>query len=343
MQVSRQKNFVMPEVRESVRHSIVVPLYNERENIVQLYEQLKETLELLGDSFELVFVDDGSTDESASLLRDIALEDGRVTVITLPRNSGKSAALGAGFEVALGDYIVTMDGDLQHHSSDIPRFVEKLREGFDIVCGQRVHHSGGPWIERMSNRAANWITAKLSGVRIHDFGSGFKAYKREFVAQLPVYGEMQRLIPILALRQGCRICEIPITIAPREHGASKYGFLQKVPFFFDLITVRFLTGYLSRPMHFFGTAGIAAAFVGSIIAFWLLLENLIYHTNVLQEHGPMMFFATVLILSGMQLFALGLLAEMQVRHFHDRLGGRASYTVTGARHPAKKNDQTIRH
>ncbi len=134
MQVSGEINPAMSEVRENVRHSIVVPLYNERENIVQLYEQLKETMELLGDSFELVFVDDGSTDDSAGLLRDIALQDGRVTVITLPRNSGKSAALGAGFEVALGDYIVTMDGDLQHHSSDIPRFVEKLREGFDIAA-----------------------------------------------------------------------------------------------------------------------------------------------------------------------------------------------------------------
>jgi len=334
---------MMPEVRESVRHSIVVPLYNERENILRLYKQLKETMESLGDSFELVFVDDGSTDESSNLLRNIALQDGRVTVITLPRNSGKSSALGAGFEVALGDYIITMDGDLQHHAADIPRFVEKLEEGCDIVCGQRLQRSGEPWMQRMPNRALNWITAKLSGVRIHDFGSGFKAYKREFVAQLPVYGEMQWLIPILALRQGCRICEIPIAIAPREHGASKYGFLQKVPFFFDLITVRFLTGYLSRPMHFFGSGGIVAAFAGGLIAFWLLMENFIYHTNVLQEHGPMMFFATVLILSGMQLFALGLLAEMQVRHFHDRVGGRSLYTVTGARHLTKKNEETIRH
>jgi glycosyltransferase involved in cell wall biosynthesis len=342
MQSSRPKILMTTAVRETVRHSIVVPLYNERDNLLQLYEQLKETMEALGDSFELVLVDDGSTDESSSLLRDIALQDGRVTVVTLPRNSGKSAALGAGFEVALGDYIVTMDGDLQHHASDIPRFIEKLREGFDIVCGQRLQRTGDPWMQRLSNRAANWIMAKFSGVRIHDFGSGFKSYKREFVAQLPVYGEMELLIPILALRQGCRICEIPINIAPREHGVSKYGFLRKVPFFFDLITVRFLAGYLSRPMHFFGTAGIAATFAGSAIAFWLLMENFIYHTNVLQEHGPMMFFSTVLILSGMQLFALGLLAEMQVRHFYDRVGGRPPYTVTGARHLAKKNDETIR-
>src|SRR5271154_2811733 len=231
----------MSEAQETVRHSIIVPLYNERENIVHLYGHLKETLEAMGDSFELVFVDDGSTDDSAALLREIASQDGRVTVVTLPRNAGKSAALGAGFDVALGDYIVTMDGDLQHDSADIPRFITKLREGYDIVCGQRLEHAGVPKMQQISNRAANWVSAKLSGLPIHDFGGGFKAYKREYVAQLPVYGEMQRLIPILALRQGSRICEIPITVVPREHGTSKYGFLQKVPFFFDLITARFLT------------------------------------------------------------------------------------------------------
>jgi glycosyltransferase involved in cell wall biosynthesis len=332
----------MTDVREPVKYSVVVPLYNERESILPLYENLRDTLEALGSAFECVFVDDGSTDESAHLLREIAVQDGRVTVVTLPWNSGKSAALGAAFDVALGDYIITMDGDLQHSSADIPRFIEKLESGYDIVCGRRLEHTDISWLERVSNRAANWITAKLSGVRIHDFGSGFKAYRRELIAQMPVYGELQRLIPILALRRGSRICEIPITISPREHGTSKYGFLQKIPFFFDLITVRFLTGYLSRPMHFFGTAGIAAASTGGMIALWLLTETLLRHTNVLQEHGPMMFFATVLILAGMQLFAVGLLAELQVRHYHDRMGGRPPYTVTGARHLAKKNEESIR-
>ncbi len=332
----------MSEVDERVCHSIVVPLYNEMDSILALYEQLKETMEFLGDSFELVFVDDGSTDGSANLLRDIALQDGRVTVIKLPRNFGKSAALAAGFDVALGDYIVTMDGDLQHDPADIPRFIEKLRDGFDIVCGRRIEHAGISRIQRMFNRIANWTAAKLCGVKISDFGSGFKAYKREFVAKLPVYGELQRLIPILALRRGCRICEIPIAILPREQGKSKYGLGQKVPFLFDLITVRFLSAYLSRPMHFFGTAGIAAVSVGSFIGFWLLASTWIFHMNVLQEHGPLMFFATVLIISGMQLFALGLLAEMQLRLYHDRPRGEASYIVSTSRHLSRKNDETIR-
>jgi glycosyltransferase involved in cell wall biosynthesis len=332
----------MSEMDERVCHSIVIPLYNERENIVPLYEQLKETMETLGDSFELVFVDDGSTDGSSNLLRDIALQDGRVTIIKLPRNSGKSAALAAGFDVALGDYIITMDGDLQHDSNDVPRFIEKLREGYDIVCGRRLERAGASWFERVSNRTANWVAAKLSGVDIRDFGSGFKAYKRDLVAQLAVYGELQRLIPILALGRGCRVCEIPIAISARTQGTSKYGFLQKVPFFFDLITVRFLSAYLSRPMHFFGTAGIAAITFGSSIGFWLLARNWIYHTNVLQEHGPLMIFASVLIISGMQLFVLGLLAEMQLRLYHDRPRGRESYTVSAGRDFAKKNSERFR-
>lgn len=333
----------MTELQEPIHYCVVIPLYNEQENILPLYEHLKETLETLGRPFECVFVDDGSTDESPILLRDIAMQDARVTVVTLPRNTGKSAALGAGFDVATGDYIITMDGDLQHNSADILRFIEKLDEGYDIVCGRRLDHSEGSWLQRFSNRAANWLTAKLSGVRIHDFGSGFKAYRRELVAQLPIYGELQRLIPLLALRQGCRICEIPISVAPREHGESKYGLLRKLPFFFDLITVRFLMGYLSRPMHFFGTAGILGASAGSLIGFWLLWENMVYHKNVLEEHGPMMFFATVLILSGIQVFALGLLAELQVRHYHDRLRGRAPYTVTRTPQVSKKNEESIRH
>jgi len=332
----------MSDGNEHVRYSVVVPLYNERDNILPLYESLRDTLEALGAPFECLFVDDGSTDESAQLLKDISVQDRRITVVTLPWNSGKSAALGAAFAVALGDYIITMDGDLQHSAADIPRFIEQLDAGHDVVCGRRVERAEVPWLLRLPNRLANWLTARLSGVRIHDFGSGFKAYRRELISRMPVYGELQRLIPILALRRGGRICEIPIVIAPREHGNSKYGLLQKIPFLFDLITVRFLTKYLSRPMHFFGAAGIVAASTGGLIAVWLMIESLIYHTNVLQEHGPMMFFATVLILAGMQLFAVGLLAEMQVRHYHDRLSGRPPYTVAGARHFDGKNEESLR-
>jgi hypothetical protein len=327
----------MEDGPKQVKYSVVVPLYNERANILQLYEALRDTLEALGSPFECVLVDDGSTDESAHLLQGLASEDSRIVVVTLPWNSGKSAALRAAFDVARGDYIVTMDGDLQHSASDIPRFVENLEAGNDIVCGRRMEHTEISWPQQVANRAANWALAKLSGVPIHDFGSGYKAYRRELIVQLPLYGELQRLIPIMALRRGRRICEIPIVVAPRKSGVSKYGLLQKLPFLFDLITVRFLTSYMSRPMHFFGTAGIAASFVGVGIAAWLMIETLLQHTVVFQEHGPMMFFATVLILAGIQLFAIGLLAEMQVRHYHDRLSGHPPYTVTRSRSIADEN------
>jgi glycosyltransferase involved in cell wall biosynthesis len=226
------------EGQQLVRYSIAIPLYNERDSIMPLYQRIKETMESVGRPFECVFVDDGSTDDSLQLLREIALVDSRVTVVGLRQNAGKSQALSAAFSVARGDFIVTMDGDLQHDPADIPRFVDKLEEGFDIVCGRRTERPEESWMQRMSNRVANWVLRSLTGIRIHDWGGGFKAYRRNLVSDLPIYGELQRLIPVLALRRGARVCEIPITIAPRKHGVSKYGMVRKLPVFFDLITVR---------------------------------------------------------------------------------------------------------
>ena len=323
---------------ESVRYSIVVPLYNERESITPLYGRLKETLDLIGRPFECVFVDDGSTDGSFQLLQEIALIDSRVTVVRLRQNAGKSVALWAGFSEACGDYVITMDGDLQHDATDIPRFIEKLEQGYDIVCGWRDRHEGS-WSQRASTWCANWVLAKLTGVRIHDFGVGFKAYRRELVSEVPIYGELQRLIPVLALRPGTRISEVPITTQPREHGVSKYGMIRKLPVFFDLLTVRFMLRYLSRPLHFFGTAGVVGIFTGSGIGLWLLWE-LVRGVNVIDQHGPLLVFAAVLIVSGLQLFALGLLAEMQVRHHYQGRGRSTPYDVACVIR-AQKNEEAV--
>lgn len=318
-------------IDEAVRYSVVVPLYNERENIRPLYQRLKETMEQLGHSFECVLVDDGSADGSASLLRELALADGRVTVVTLRKNAGKSAALCAGFSVALGDYIITMDGDLQHDPADLPLFTGKLEEGFDIVCGWRQQRLEGSRFGRLLGRFANWMIAKLSGVPIHDFGGGFKAYRRELVSQLPLYGELQRFIPILAFQRGSTICEVPLTTRVRERGVSKYGFASKIPFLFDLLTVRFLLKYLSRPLHFFGTAGLVTGFSGGVVSLWLL-TRLLAGVHISREHGPLLIFAAVLIVCGVQLVALGLVAEMLVRHFHERSSQNSFYHVIGGRH-----------
>lgn len=325
----------MSEELQSVRYSVIVPLCNERESITSLYGHLKETLGAVGDTYECVFVDDGSTDGSFPLLQQIAQLDSRVTVVALRQNAGKSVALGAGFHAARGDYVITMDGDLQHDAADILKFIEKLEEGFDIVCGWRDHHPGS-WLQRLSTWCGNWALGKLSGVRIHDWGGGFKAYKRELVSEVPIYGELQRLIPVLALRQNARICEVPITALEREHGVSKYGMARKLPVFFDLLTVRFLLRYLSRPLHFFGTAGVVAISAGGAIGLWMLLWNLLYDMRVMPEHGPLMIFAALLILSGMQLLALGLLAEMQVRHYYLSCGQDAPYGVSRVIRAQKK-------
>lgn len=309
----------MHEVSQSVRYSLVIPFYNERDSLMPLYGRLKEAMEAIGRTFEFVFVDDGSTDDSLALLKEIALVDSRVTVVGLRQNTGKSQALSAGFSVACGDFIITMDGDLQHDPADIPRFAEKLEEGFDIVCGRRIRRSEG-LLQRASNRLANWVLARLTGIRIHDWGGGFKAYRRALVSDVPIYGELQRLIPVLALRRGASVCEIPITIAAREHGVSKYGMIRKLPVFFDLITVRFLLRYLSRPLHFFGAAGFFGIFVGSIIGFWLLVDRVIYGVHIMGEHGPLLIFAAVLIVAGIQLLALGLLAEVHVRYHYEGRG-----------------------
>lgn len=303
---------------DHVRYSVVIPLYNEHDSIMPLYARLKETLDSLAHASECVFVDDGSGDGSLELLQQIALVDSRITVVAMPQNSGKSVALSAGFSAARGDFLITMDGDLQHDPADIPRFAEKLEEGFDIVCGCRTQRSEGV-LQRLSNRLANWSLARLTGINIRDWGGGFKAYKRSLVSNVPIYGELQRLIPALALRRGVKVCEIPITIAPRQHGVSKYGVVSKLPVIFDLITVRFLLRYLSRPLHFFGAVGFLGLFAGSLLAFWLVMLRLVYHVHVMSEHGPLVITAAVLIVAGIQLLALGLLAEMLTRyHYEDR-------------------------
>lgn len=307
----------MNQAQQPIRYSITVPLYNEQESIHELYSRIREIMDGLSRPFECVFVDDGSTDGSLELLQEIARLDRHVTVVGLHQNAGKSAALSAGFQVARGDLIITLDGDLQHDPADIPRFIEKLEEGYDIVCGYRMRREEESWLQRFSNRCANWILGKLTGIRIRDWGGGFKAYRRALVSDVPIYGELQRLIPVLALRRDTRVCEIPITTQPRAHGSSKYGMVQKLPVFFDLMTVRFLSRYLSRPLHLFGTAGFLAIFAGGWLGFWLLIDRVIYGVHIMGEHGPLLIFTAVLIVFGGQLLAVGLLAEMQVRYHHE--------------------------
>ena len=308
------------------KYSIVVPLHNEQENITDLYDRLKAVMEANGESFEIVLVDDGSSDNTFPLLREIAAVDSRVTVVKLRRNFGQTAGLAAGFDHARGEYIIAMDGDLQHDPADIPLFLEKIAAGYDIVSGWRKVRVDNFWMRRIPSRAANWLMAKLSGVDIHDFGTTFKAYRRDVLEQVPLYGELHRFIPALASWHGATICEVPIRNVNRERGASHYGISRTFRVFFDLITIRFLLRYLSRPLHFFGTLGMISIFAGTAGVLWLAAQKLLYRSDVFTQHGPLMMMTLGLLLGGLNLLAIGLLGEMQVRHYHEP-SRRAPYSV----------------
>jgi glycosyltransferase involved in cell wall biosynthesis len=301
-----------------IKYSIVVPFHNEQENVTILYHRLKVVMEAADESFELVFVDDGSRDATFRLLEEISGVDSRVVVVKLRRNFGQTSALAAGFDHAQGEYIIAMDGDLQHDPEDIPKFLEKLSEGYDIVSGWRTQRLDNLWMRRIPSRCANWLMAKLSGVGIHDFGTTFKAYRRDVIQQIPLYGEMHRFIPALASWYGATICEVPIRNGHREYGNSHYGISRTFRVFFDLLTIRFLLRYLSRPLHFFGIMGMSGILIGGAVALWLAILKLMHPAmGVIDEHAPFIVFSAVLIVAGAQMLALGLLGEMQARHYHE--------------------------
>lgn len=299
------------------KYSIVVPFHNEEENATALYDRLKQVMEQVGDSFELVFVDDGSSDRTYKMLEEIAAVDSRVLVVKLRRNFGQTSALAAGFDHASGEFILSMDGDLQHDPAEIPNFLEKLEEGYDVVSGWREKRIDNFVMRRIPSRIANWLMAKLSGVDIHDFGTTFKAYRREVIHNIPLYGEMHRFIPALASWYGASICEVPIKNVNRLRGKSHYGIGRTFRVFFDLLTIRFLLKYMGRPLHFFGSLGALGILSGSFISAVLLgMKVTNWHQNIMDEHGPWFVIAGVLMLAGIQLLALGLLGELQVRHFY---------------------------
>ena len=308
------------------KYSIVVPFHNEEENVTTLYDRVKHVMEQVGESFEMVFVDDGSRDRTYRLLEEIAAVDSRVLVVKLRRNFGQTSALAAGFDHAQGDFVLSMDGDLQHEPNEIPDFLAKLEEGYDVVSGWRSQRGDNLIMRRIPSRAANWLMAKISGVEIHDFGTTFKAYRRDVIQNIPLYGEMHRFIPALASWYGASICEIPITNPKREFGKSHYGISRTIRVFFDLLTIRFLLRYMTRPLHFFGSIGAMGMIAGVALSFWLLVLKIVTGQHVMDAHGPLFVVAGVLILAGIQMMGIGLLGELQVRHFHTA-AHRAPYAV----------------
>jgi hypothetical protein len=233
-----------------------------------------------------------------------------------------------------------MDGDLQHAPEDIPALLKPIDEGYDIASGWRHERADNAVTRRLPSKIANWMMAKASGMDLHDFGTTFKAYRREVLEQVPLYGELHRFIPALASWYGASIVEVPIRNVNRERGASHYGISRTFRVFFDLITIRFLLRYLARPLHFFGTVGMLSILGGSGVAGWLLVEKFLHHSDVMTQHGPLMIFAAVLLLAGLNMLAVGLLGEMQVRHYHEPTR-RAPYSVDRLLRAQSSEEHTI--
>jgi len=298
-----------------MRFSIVVPFHNEEGNITELYQRTTSVLESLAADYELILVDDGSSDQTQVMIKNISLLDPRVTGLRLRRNFGQTAALSAGFDRASGDVIIAMDGDLQHRPEDIPRFIEKISQGFDIVSGWRQNRRDG-FLRTFPSRIANNLMARASGVPLHDFGTTFKAYRREVLQRIPLYGQMHRFIPALASIEGALITEVPIDDVPRASGRSHYGLSRTFRVLFDILTIRFLLRYFSRPLHFFGGIGLVMITTGLALAGGLLVEKLFYREDIFLEHGVLLLFCVVTFLGGMQFLGLGFLGDLFARLYY---------------------------
>jgi glycosyltransferase involved in cell wall biosynthesis len=295
--------------------SIVIPVFNEVMNVAALYEELSTVLNAMPRNSEIIFVDDGSSDGTFETLSEIQSEDPRVRIVRLRRNFGQSAAFSAGFDHAHGAVIVTMDGDLQNDPRDIPELLKKVDEGFDIVSGWRVRRQDLFLTRRLPSMAANALISKVTGVPLHDYGCSLKAYRREVVKSIRLYGELHRFIPALASWMGVKVAEIPVNHFPRKFGRSKYGLGRTIKVFLDLITVKFLLDYATRPLQIFGLAGIFSFIAGTALAVYLTIQRLFFGVGL--SNRPILLLAILLIMLGVQLIVMGLLGELIVRTYHE--------------------------
>jgi glycosyltransferase involved in cell wall biosynthesis len=302
-------------------YSVVVPFHNEQESVRELYRQLSAVMTGRYEPVEFIFIDDHSTDSTNQVLNELAKDDPRVVAVRLKRNYGQTVALAAGFDYAEGDVIISMDGDLQHDPADIPQMLAAFEEtACDIVSGWRKKRVDNFLLRRAPSRVANWLMSKLSGVDIHDFGTTFKVYRKDTIKQIKLYGDMHRFIPALASWNGATIVEVPIKNIERPDGRSHYGLSRTVRVLFDLLTIRFLLKYVTRPLHFFGPIGLLSTTLGMLIYVWMIIDKLAYGTDLFDKHGPLMLLGAVLILAGVQLVSSGLIGEMLSRTYFESQG-----------------------
>ena len=297
--------------------SIVIPLYNEEENVEPLYAQLKAALEGAGREYEIIIVDDGSTDGSFDILKRLHEGDERLKVIRFRRNFGQTAAFAAGFDRSQGEVVITMDADLQNDPADIPLLLEKIEEGYDVVSGWRLHRQDPFLTRRLPSMIANWLISQVTGVHLHDYGCSLKAYRREVVKNVQLYGELHRFIPAIANWMGVSVAEVPVRHYARRFGKSKYGLSRTARVLLDLLTVRFLLSYSTRPIHIFGGLGLISFVVGIGLGGYLSFVKFALGQKI--GDRPLLLLAILLMVLGVQLISMGLLGELVVRTYYETL------------------------
>jgi glycosyltransferase involved in cell wall biosynthesis len=321
MKVYEEQELIPVEAKSSsaeIEISVFLPVYNEEPNLRPLHDKLDKALSVLNRSAEIIYVDDGSTDRSLEILREIAASDPRVRVVALKRNYGQTAAMAAGIDAAKGTVLVPMDADLQNDPADIRRLLDKLDEGFDVVSGWRKNRKDKLVTRKIPSMIANRLISWIGGVPLHDYGCSLKAYRRESLQDVRLYGEMHRFIPIYASWAGARVSEIPVEHHPRTMGKSKYGLSRTVKVVFDLMTIKFMASYQTKPLYIFGWAGILTfivSFLSGLMALSMKFLSWPKHADLVQTPLPVL--AMVMLVLGIQLFLMGLLAEMLVRTYHE--------------------------
>ena len=298
--------------------SVFLPVYNEEPNLLPLHAKLDEALKTLGRTSEIIYVDDGSTDGSLDVLRELARLDSRVRVVALKRNYGQTAAMAAGIDAAQGGVLIPMDADLQNDPADIVRLLEKLDEGYDVVSGWRRNRQDKVITRKIPSMIANRLISWIGAVPLHDYGCSLKAYRRESLEDVKLYGEMHRFIPIYAAWAGARVTEIPVAHYARTMGKSKYGLSRTIKVIFDLITIKFMASYQTKPLYLFGWAGLltfVVSLLSALLACLMKFADWPHHADFIQTPLPVM--AMVMLVLGIQLFLMGLLAEMLVRTYHE--------------------------
>jgi len=301
-------------MNSNVALSIVVPIYNEEESLPFLVNQLLEVLQPMEETFELVLVNDGSSDNSAEVIRKLSFEIPELVGVLLRKNYGQTAAMAAGFDISSGEIVVTLDGDLQNDPADIPLLVNKIRDGFDLVSGWRYRRQDAAISRKLPSKIANRLIGKVTGVRLNDYGCSLKAYRKEVLTDMRLYGELHRFLPVLANIEGARITEVKVNHRARQFGSSKYGIDRTFRVLMDLLTVWFMNRFLTRPMYVFGFGGILAIIGSFITSFYLLTIKLLGEDI---GNRPLLIFALLLAVTGVQLFGFGLLGELQIRTYHE--------------------------